>query len=175
MPFSATIGHHRYTFDSVRESLAKATPRRSGDASADGLSALAVECHARLLLAGFLPQLVACKTGPICIVEQGRVQIGDEIGFLLRSQLSVVLTGERPRLSSPHSLGAYITWHPRPGRTDAARNPISNIRAEGLSYGEAAKQLVDCVMAAHACQLTGTVLGGAKSVLPGSGNNGGQP
>jgi ethanolamine ammonia-lyase small subunit len=142
---------------------------------ADGLSALAVERHAPPLLAETLPHLAGWTMAPVCIVEQGRVAIGDEIGSLLGADLSVVLIGERPGLSSPDSLGAYITWHPRPGRTDAERNCISNIRAEGLSYREAAKQLVQCVMTARARRLTGTVLGDARSILSDHGSIGGKP
>jgi ethanolamine ammonia-lyase small subunit len=142
---------------------------------ADGLSALAVERHAPSLLAEFVPHLAGWTMAPVCIVEQGRVAIGDEIGFILHAQLSVVLIGERPGLSSPDSLGAYITWHPRPGRTDAGRNCISNIRAEGLSYGEAAKQLVNCMITARTRRLTGTFLGEAKSILPDQSSIGGQP
>ena len=105
---------------------------------ADGLSALAVERHAVPLLVELLPRLDGWSIGPIVVVEQGRVAIGDEIGFALKAQISVVLIGERPGLSAPDSLGAYITWEPRPGRNDAERNCVSNIRVEGLSYPQAA-------------------------------------
>lgn len=125
---------------------------------ADGLSASAVERHAAPLLEELLPRLAGWRLAPICVVEQGRVAIGDEIGYALGAKISVVLIGERPGLSSPDSLGAYITWEPRPGRTDAERNCISNIRAEGMSYKEAAKQLEICLAVARQRQLTGVSL-----------------
>jgi len=125
---------------------------------ADGLSALAVERHVAPLLEELLPRLQDWKLAPICIVEQGRVAIGDEIGAALHAQIAVVLIGERPGLSSPDSLGIYITWNPRPGRTDAERNCISNIRAEGLSYAQAATQLAVILSAARRLQLTGVAL-----------------
>jgi ethanolamine ammonia-lyase small subunit len=143
-------------------------------AIADGLSALAVERHAPSLLSEMLAGLTEWKLAPVCIVEQGRVAIGDEIGDALKAELSVVLIGERPGLSSPDSLGAYITWQPRPGRTDAERNCISNIRAEGLGYREAADQLVDCLQAARRFMVTGTALAQARS-LPENDAPGGQP
>src|SRR6202041_2754705 len=107
---------------------------------ADGLSALAGERHAAPVLKDLWPRLDGWRIAPICVVEQGRVAIGDEIGAALGAQLSVVLIGERPGLSAPDSLGAYITWQPQLGRTDAERNCISNIRLEGLSYEQAAAQ-----------------------------------
>lgn len=125
---------------------------------ADGLSALAVERHAVPLLAELLPLLKGWRLAPACVVGQGRVAIGDEIGLALRAELAVVLIGERPGLSSPDSLGAYITWQPRPGRTDAERNCISNIRAEGLSYKEAAVQLASILIEARRRNLTGVAL-----------------
>jgi ethanolamine ammonia-lyase small subunit len=125
---------------------------------ADGLSALAVHRHVPALLRELLPQLPDWRLAPICIVEQGRVAIGDEIGLALNASISVVLIGERPGLSSPDSLGAYITWQPRPGRTDSERNCISNIRAEGLSYAQAAAQLSYYLSEARRLQLTGIAL-----------------
>jgi ethanolamine ammonia-lyase small subunit len=133
---------------------------------ADGLSALAVERHVGSLLQQLLPRLEGWRIAPICVVEQGRVAIGDEIGVGLAAQLSLMLIGERPGLSSPDSLGAYITWEPRVGRTDAERNCISNIRTEGLGYAEAALQLAATLTEARRQRLTGVPATGAGS-LPG--------
>jgi ethanolamine ammonia-lyase small subunit len=122
---------------------------------ADGLSALAVERHAAPLLAELLPRIADWSLAPICIVEQGRVAVGDEIGKTLQAQIAVVLIGERPGLSSPDSLGAYVTWQPRPGLTDAERVCISNIRPEGLAYTPAAAQLARVIAEARRSRLTG--------------------
>jgi ethanolamine ammonia-lyase small subunit len=123
---------------------------------ADGLSALAVTRHALPLLDEMLPLLLnSWSIGPVCIVEQGRVAIGDAIGAALQAKVSVVLIGERPGLSSPDSLGAYITWDPRTGRTDAERNCISNIRPEGLEYAVAARMLAFYIQEALQQRLTG--------------------
>lgn len=125
---------------------------------ADGLSAIAVERHVPPLLQQLLARLEGWRLAPLAIVEQGRVAIGDEIGSALGVQLSVVLIGERPGLSSPDSLGVYITWEPRHGRTNAERNCISNIRAEGLSYATAVEQLVFYLTEARRLRLTGIAL-----------------
>jgi ethanolamine ammonia-lyase small subunit len=124
---------------------------------ADGLSALAVHRHAVPLLELLLRNL-DWRIAPIVIVEQGRVAIGDEIGALLGAQLVVVLIGERPGLSSPDSLGAYLTWQPRPGRTDAERNCVSNIRSEGLSYAAAAHKLLFLMNESRRLKLSGVRL-----------------
>jgi ethanolamine ammonia-lyase small subunit len=108
---------------------------------ADGLSALAVERQALRLMREVLPLIAGWRLAPVCVVEQGRVAIGDAIGEALRAPLAVVLIGERPGLSSPDSLGVYITWEPRLGRRDSERNCISNVREEGLGYAAAANRL----------------------------------
>jgi ethanolamine ammonia-lyase small subunit len=125
---------------------------------ADGLSALAVERHAAPLLRELTPCLEGWRLAPISVIEQGRVAIGDEVGAVLGAELCVVLIGERPGLSAPDSLGAYVTWAPQAGRTDAERNCISNIRAEGLSYAQAAAQLVFYLTEARRRKLTGVAL-----------------
>jgi ethanolamine ammonia-lyase small subunit len=137
-----------------------ASSERLAIAVVDGLSSLAIERHAAPLLAELLPLLVQqqIQLSPISIVEQGRVAIGDEIGHALSASIVIVLIGERPGLSSPDSLGAYITWQPRPGRTDAERNCISNIRHEGLSYSQAASRLMHYIQAAKQAKATGIAL-----------------
>lgn len=130
---------------------------------ADGLSAIAPERHALPLLDALLPLLEGWKIGPVVVAEQARVAIGDEIGELMRAELMLLLIGERPGLSSPDSLGVYITWAPRVGRSDAERNCISNIRPEGLSYGLAARKIAGYLTEARRRQLTGVAL---KEDLP---------
>jgi ethanolamine ammonia-lyase small subunit len=126
---------------------------------ADGLSALAVERHVvplvRLLIQ-LAPQRWAAA--PAAIALQGRVALGDAVGERLGAQLVAVLIGERPGLSSPDSLGAYLTFAPRVGRTDAERNCVSNIRPEGLGYEAAARRIDWIASAALARGLTGVGL-----------------
>ena len=124
---------------------------------ADGLSALALERHALPVIEMTRVHLLheGWRIAPYCLVSQGRVAIGDEIGALLDAQLSVVLIGERPGLSSPDSLGAYLTWSPLPGRSNAERNCISNIRPEGLNYAAAAFKLLYLMRQARARKLSG--------------------
>lgn len=129
---------------------------------ADGLSALAVNRHAVPLLQELMKLLEQdtrrWTLGPLCIVNQGRVAIGDEIGERIGASMVLILLGERPGLSAPDSLGAYLTWRPKVGRTDAERNCVSNIRPEGLSYRVAAERIVSCLSIAMRLQLTGVDL-----------------
>jgi ethanolamine ammonia-lyase small subunit len=129
----------------------------------DGLSALAVQRHA----APFLEEVFRDEERrSVILVEQGRVAIGDEVGSVLGAQMSVVLIGERPGLSSPDSLGVYLTWEPRPGRTDAERNCISNIQPNGLSYSLAAHKLLFLMNEARSRKLTGVALKEQAGALP---------
>jgi ethanolamine ammonia-lyase small subunit len=126
----------------------------------DGLSATAVNENTIGLLQVLIPQLQAAnfKLAPITLVEQGRVAIGDDIGSGLNAKLSLVLIGERPGLSAADSVGAYLTYNPKPGLTDESRNCISNIRPKGLSYKKAAKKIFYLISEAFARKLSGVDL-----------------
>lgn len=127
---------------------------------ADGLSATAIHDSAVPLLETLLPALQAegYSIGPVALVKQARVAIGDEIGAALGARLVLVLIGERPGLSSPDSLGAYLTYAPRVGLTDEARNCLSNIRAAGLSPAEATHKLLYLIKGAIQLGQTGVAL-----------------
>jgi ethanolamine ammonia-lyase small subunit len=125
---------------------------------ADGLSAIAPQRHALPLLSVILPCLDGWSVGPVVVATQSRVALGDEIGERLGADGVVMLIGERPGLSSPDSLGLYVTWAPRTGRTDAERNCISNVRPEGLAYDTAARKLHYVLTRAQALGATGIAL-----------------
>jgi ethanolamine ammonia-lyase small subunit len=129
--------------DAASPALLDRRPRDAPDVLiviADGLSSAAIHAHAAPLLAALAPHLAArgWRTGPVVLAHQARVGLGDEIGERLGARFVVLLVGERPGLSAADSLGAYLTFAPRVGRTDAERNCISNIRPAGLSYEDAA-------------------------------------
>lgn len=127
---------------------------------ADGLSSKAVQSHAAPVTKLICERLKqqGLSLGPICLVRQGRVAIGDEIGALLECQLLILLIGERPGLSSPDSLGIYYTYEPNVGKTDADRNCISNIRPSGMSYELAADKLVWLINESRRRRLSGVML-----------------
>jgi len=135
---------------------------------ADGLSALAVERNAMPLINALVPKFseMNLSIAPVAVVTQGRVAVGDEIGAVLEAKMSITLIGERPGLSAPDSLGVYLTWNPRVGCTDAERNCISNIRAEGLGHAEAAARIAWYVAAAFKLGMTGVVLKDGAIALP---------
>jgi ethanolamine ammonia-lyase small subunit len=66
-----------------------------------------------------------------------------------------MLLGERPGLSSPDSLGAYLTWAPQAGRADSERNCVSNIRPEGLALPQAAARIAWLVRESRRRRVTG--------------------
>ncbi|MBO2013155.1 ethanolamine ammonia-lyase subunit EutC [Hymenobacter negativus] len=127
---------------------------------ADGLSATAVNLHALPLLQSLLPRLreAGLRLGLVVLAEQARVALGDEIGELLQARLVLMLIGERPGLSAPDSLGAYLTYAPRPGMTDETRNCVSSIRPQGLTYSAASTRLVYLIGEALRRQLSGVAL-----------------
>ncbi|GAA0296073.1 ethanolamine ammonia-lyase subunit EutC [Sphingomonas oligophenolica] len=137
----------------------------------DGLSATAVQAHAAPLLRALFERLAGWRIAPVVLARHARVALGDEIGALLGVDLVVMLIGERPGLSAPDSLGAYITWQPRPGRLDSERNCVSNIRPpHGLDYAQAADSIAWLMAAARTRRLTGVKLkdesGGGGRLLP---------
>lgn len=130
---------------------------------ADGLSALAVHQNAVPLIVALRHRLASDSQAPwllapVALVEQGRVAVGDEVGQALGARAVVVLIGERPGLSSPDSMGIYLSWSPRVGLTDAQRNCISNVRPAGLGVQAAADKLYYLLRRARTLGLTGVTL-----------------
>jgi ethanolamine ammonia-lyase small subunit len=145
-----------------------ATPYDVAFVIGDGLSAMAIEENAVPFLDVMLPSLSKSdwQVAPLCIVKEARVAIGDEIGELLGAKLVVILIGERPGLSSPDSMGIYMTLNPRVGLTDESRNCISNIRPEGLSYEHAAYKLNYLMSEARRRGVSGVNLKDEAEALP---------
>lgn len=126
----------------------------------DGLSAAAVHAHAAALVACLRPLLAEgdVAIGRVVVASGARVALGDEIGAILGARMVVTLIGERPGLSAPDSLGAYLTFAPKPGRSDVERNCVSNIHKAGLSYDEAAFKIAWLVREGLSREVTGVAL-----------------
>jgi ethanolamine ammonia-lyase small subunit len=137
---------------------------------AGGLSALALDRHGFPLALAVIAALreAGLTLAPLVLIDHARVAVGDEIGEALGARLVVVLIGERPGLSAADSAGLYLTFAPRPGRTDAERNCISSIRPpEGLGYEEAARRLRFLALESLRRQLSGVDLKDESELLPG--------
>jgi ethanolamine ammonia-lyase small subunit len=134
----------------------------------DGLSATAVHHHAVALLASLRPLLdeAQLRMGPVVLARQARVALGDPIAEALDARAVLVLIGERPGLSSPDSLGSYLTWAPRAGRSDSERNCVSNIRPQGLAIADAAHRLAWLIAAALRLGASGVALKDESSGPP---------
>jgi ethanolamine ammonia-lyase small subunit len=126
----------------------------------DGLSPTAVNVHAAEVIAQLLPHLkeIGIAIGHAVVASGARVALGDEIGEILDARLVVMLIGERPGLSAPDSLGAYLTFGPKVGRSDAERNCVSNIHGSGLSSAEAAFKIAWLIRQALARKISGVAL-----------------
>lgn len=135
---------------------------------ADGLSALAAQRQAPLLLELLIPMLRnghGLCVSAVYVVRHGRVAVQDEIGAAVGARVALVLIGERPGLGTPDSLGAYMVYDPRPGRTDADRNCVSNIRPGGLSFPTAAETLRHLITRSLAGRISGVGLKDDRPVL----------
>jgi ethanolamine ammonia-lyase small subunit len=126
----------------------------------DGLSPSAVNAHAVELVRSLVPRLAAdgIEIDRAVVASGARVALGDEIGAIVGARMMVMLIGERPGLSAPDSLGAYLTFAPNPGRTDAERNCVSNIHGSGLGYDEAASRIAWLIREGLARRITGVAL-----------------
>ncbi|MET0897584.1 MAG: ethanolamine ammonia-lyase subunit EutC [Mycobacterium sp.] len=124
----------------------------------DGLSALAVTDHAVPMVAALLAALPEHATAEVVVATQARVALGDHIAAALGADAVVVLIGERPGLSVADSLGAYLSYRPRPGMADSERNCVSNIHPHGLSYRRAAAIVVALLEGAKALGRSGVDL-----------------
>jgi len=127
---------------------------------ADGLSSTGVATNAVEVIAELLPLVRKSRwtMGPVVLASQGRVALGDDAGEILGARAVLVLIGERPGLSSPDSLGAYLTFAPRVGRKDGERNCVSNIRAGGLGTKAASYKIHWLLREAFRRGLTGVAL-----------------
>lgn len=134
---------------------------------ADGLSARAVQDHAVAVVDALLPRLEGWSVAPVVVAEQARVALGDEIAVALGARMVLVLIGERPGMSAPDSLGAYLTYEPRVGRADSERNCVSNIRPpDGLTHDAGAEVLAALMTESFRLGLSGVGLKDTGAALP---------
>lgn len=143
-----------------RRRLGEVVPGNLAIVLADGLSARAAVEHGPPLVEALRRRLTAWPLAPLVVARQARVALGDEIGEVMGARAVVMLIGERPGLTAPASLGAYVTWAPRVGRMDSERNCISNIREpDGLPFHHAAERIAAVLEAAATAGCTGVALG----------------
>ena len=126
-----------------------------------------LDLNALPLIEALLPRFARAglSVGPVTVATQARVALGDAVGQALGARLVLVLIGERPGLSAADSLGAYLTFEPRIGRTDAERNCVSNIRPGGLPPEAAADKIAWLCRQALALSLTGVKLKDGSDAL----------
>jgi len=141
----------------------ESVPRGQADIGvvlADGLSPRALVDHGEGLLAALVEALgEAYSIAAPVIATQARVALGDHIGAHMGVRTLIMVIGERPGLSVADSLGIYLTHLPRPGRSDADRNCISNVHPpDGLGYADAARVTAGLVAGARRLGRSGVEL-----------------
>ncbi len=142
---------------------------------ADGLSSIAIQNHA----VPVITRLISLLTGddhewnlaPITVVKQGRVAVGDDVGQCFNAKAVLILIGERPGLTSPDSMGMYLTWGAKRGSKDSDRNCISNVRPQGLNYDDACQRAFYLLKEARRLQISGVNLKDRSSIDEESGSN----
>jgi ethanolamine ammonia-lyase small subunit len=154
---------HGRTLDQVSRELLESRgggPCRLAIVVGDGLSPVAVNAHAIHVIRSLVPRLAAdgIAIGRAVVATGARVALGDEVGAILGASMIVVLIGERPGLSAADSLGAYLTFAPKVGVTDADRNCVSNIHRSGLDHDEAAFRIGWLIREGLARRITGVAL-----------------
>lgn len=139
----------------------------------EGLSARAVQAHACPVLARLVPTLAreGWRIAPIVLARLGRVAIGDRVACALGADSVVILIGERPGLTAPDSMGAYLTWNSGPHTTDAERNCISNIRPDGTGYADAALRIAHLLREMRTRRLSGVALKDSSDSTPSIGGS----
>ena len=139
----------------------------------EGLSAGAVQTHACPVLTILVPTLAqeGWRIAPTVLVRLGRVAIGDRVARALGADSAVILIGERPGLTAPDSMGAYLTWNPGPHTTDAERNCVSNIRPDGTGYADAALRIARLLREMRARRLSGVALKDSSDAAPAIGGD----
>lgn len=134
-------------------------PKKAYDAVivlADGLSARALHDHGKALLDALLPRLAGWDLAPVILAGQARVALGDDVAGAVNAAMVLMLIGERPGLTAADSIGAYLTFAPKPGITrDADRNCVSNIRPDGYALDAAADLIAWLMAEARRLSLTG--------------------
>jgi ethanolamine ammonia-lyase small subunit len=131
----------------------------------DGLSATAVHRQVPELLPALMTAVHArgWTAGPPFAVRYCRVGVLNDIGEGLPTQVVVLLIGERPGLATAESLSAYLAYAPRSADTDAHRNLISNIHAQGVSHPAAVVRIVDLIEQMRSQRCSGVMI---KERLP---------
>lgn len=143
---------------------------------ADGLSSVAIQNHAVPVISRLVSLMSAdddhqWNLAPIAVVNQGRVAVGDDVGECFNAKAVLVLIGERPGLTSPDSMGMYLTWGAKRGSKDSDRNCISNVRPQGLNYDDACQRAFYLLKEARKLQLSGVNLKDRSAIDEESGGS----